>query len=55
MPAMCVRVTSSRGRDRQAKLRTRGLHFISVQSGPEADGPDGFWLLKDVEAAARSS
>jgi len=39
----------------QAKLRTRGLHFISVQSGPEADGPDGFWLLKDVEAAARSS
>ena len=36
-----------------SKTRARGLHFLSVQSGPEAEQPDGFWLLRDVEAAAR--
>jgi len=30
-----------------------GLHFLSVQSGPDAEQPDGFWLLRDTEAAAR--
>lgn len=38
----------------ESKTRARGLHFLSVQSGPEAEQPDGFWLLRDVEAAARS-
>lgn len=37
----------------ESKQRARGLHFLSVQSGPEADQPDGFWLLRDVDAAAR--
>jgi len=37
----------------EQKLRTRGLHFLSVQQGPESEQPDGFWLLKDVEAAAK--
>ena len=23
-------------------------------SGPEAEQPDGFWLLRDIDAAARS-
>ena len=31
------------------KRMTRGLHFLSVQPGPEAEQPDGFWLLKDTE------
>jgi len=38
----------------ESKTRARGLHFLSVQSDPEAEQPDGFWLLRDVEAAARS-
>ena len=37
----------------ESKTRARGLHFLSVQSGPEAEQPDGFWLLRDVDAAAR--
>ena len=36
----------------ESKADTRGLHFLSVQSGPEAEQPDGFWLLRDTEAAA---
>ena len=35
------------------KGQMSGLHFLSVQSGPEAEQPDGFWLLRDTEAAAR--
>ena len=38
----------------ESKSRTRGLHFLSVQSDPEADQPDGFWLLRDVESVARA-
>ena len=38
----------------ESKSRTRGLHFLSVQEGPEADQPDGFWLLRDMEAATRA-
>lgn len=38
----------------EAKLRTRGLHFLSVQEGPESEQPDGFWLLKDIESAAKA-
>jgi len=38
----------------ESKMRTRGLHFLSVQNGPEADQPDGFWLLKDIESAAKA-
>lgn len=34
----------------EGKGRTTGLHFLSVQTSAEADAPDGFWLLKDVEA-----
>jgi hypothetical protein len=37
----------------QSKTRLRGLHFLSVQSGPEAEQPDGFWLLRDIEAASK--
>lgn len=37
-----------------SKLGTRGLHFLSVQSGAEAEQPDGFWLLRDMEAAGRA-
>jgi hypothetical protein len=37
----------------ESKRATRGLHFLSVQSGPEAEQPDGFWLLRDREAASR--
>jgi len=33
----------------EGKARTEGLHFISVQTNAEAESPDGFWLLKDVE------
>ena len=33
----------------EGKERTSGLHFLSVQRDPEADEPDGFWLLKDTE------
>lgn len=39
----------------ETKRRTRGLHFLSVQSGPEAEQPDGFWLLRDTEASARGA
>ena len=35
------------------KATMSGLHFLSVQSGPEAEQPDGFWLLRDTEAAAK--
>ena len=35
----------------ESKGRVRGLHFLSVQNGPEAEQPDGFWLLRDMEAA----
>ena len=38
----------------ESKTRARGLHFLSVQSGPEAEQPDGFWLLRDMEAAAKA-
>jgi hypothetical protein len=34
----------------EGKRALRGLHFLSVQSGPEAEQPDGFWLLKDSSA-----
>ena len=37
----------------QSKQRSRGVHFLSVQSGPEAEQPDGFWLLKDFETVKR--
>ena len=36
----------------EGKARSAGLHFLSVQSGPDADEPDGFWLLRDFEAAS---
>jgi hypothetical protein len=39
----------------QSKQRSRGVHFLSVQSGPEAEQPDGFWLLRDVEILMRSN
>ncbi|KAL1512119.1 hypothetical protein AB1Y20_005388 [Prymnesium parvum] len=39
----------------EQKLLTRGLHFLSVQSGPDSEQPDGFWLLKDTEASAKAS
>jgi len=35
----------------EGKLRTGGLHFLSVQTDAEAERPDGFWLLKDYEAS----
>ena len=35
----------------EGKVSTAGLHFLSVQEGPDAEQPDGFWLLKDMEAA----
>ena len=38
----------------EGKETTNGLHFLSIQSGPEADAPDGFWLLKDFETVGRS-
>ena len=38
----------------EQKRSTGGLHFLSIQSGPEAEQPDGFWLLRDIEAAARA-
>ena len=28
------------------KRRTKGLHFLSVQSGPEATEPEALWLLR---------
>ena len=34
----------------EGKVSTAGLHFLSVQEGPDAEQPDGFWLLKDMEA-----
>ena len=34
----------------EGKLKTGGLHFLSVQASAESEAPDGFWLLKDVEA-----
>ena len=37
----------------EGKETTTGLHFLSIQSGPEADAPDGFWLLKDFETVNR--
>ena len=37
----------------EQKRATRGLHFLSIQSGPEAEQPDGFWLLRDIDVAAR--
>jgi len=37
----------------EGKGPTSGLHFLSIQSGPEADAPDGFWLLKDFETTGR--
>jgi len=37
----------------EGKESTDGLHFLSIQSGPEADAPDGFWLLKDFETMGR--
>ena len=37
----------------ESKRTSRGLHFLSVQAGPEAEQPDGFWLLRDTEASAR--
>jgi len=37
----------------EGKESTEGLHFLSIQSGPEADAPDGFWLLKDFESCGR--
>ena len=37
----------------EGKEATAGLHFLSIQSGPEADAPDGFWLLKDFETVGR--
>ena len=37
----------------EGKESTEGLHFLSIQSGPEADAPDGFWLLKDFETCGR--
>ena len=37
----------------EGKETTTGLHFLSIQSGPEADAPDGFWLLKDFETVTR--
>jgi len=38
----------------EQKLLTRGLHFLSVQRGPESEQPDGFWFIKDTEAAAKA-
>ena len=38
----------------ERKRATGGLHFLSIQSGPEAEQPDGFWLLRDIEAANRA-
>jgi len=38
----------------EQKLRTRGFHFLSVQSGPESEQPDGFWLLKDTESSSKA-
>jgi hypothetical protein len=35
----------------ESKRGIEGLHFLSVQSDPEADEPDGFWLLRDRDAA----
>jgi len=39
----------------ESKARMRGIHFLSVQSGPSSEQPDGFWLLRDTEAAGRGS
>ena len=38
----------------ESKGRVRGLHFLSVQNGPEAEQPDGCWLLRDTEAANKA-
>ena len=38
----------------ESKGRVSGLHFLSVQNGPEAEQPDGFWLLRDTEAASKA-
>merc|ERR1719353_290082 len=37
------------------KYAAAGLHFLAIQSGPEADEPEGFWLLRDIEVAARAA
>ena len=33
------------------KFAARGLHFLAIQTGPEAEQPEGFWLLRDIEVA----
>jgi len=38
----------------EAKRSTSGLHFLSIQGGADAEQPDGFWLLRDNEAAGRA-
>jgi hypothetical protein len=37
------------------KFAARGLHFLAIQTGPEAEQPEGFWLLRDIEVAARAA
>lgn len=39
----------------EGKGRTAGLHFLSVQTSAEADAPEGFWLLKDIEAEKKGA
>lgn len=46
--------TSEATQYEEQKLLTSGLHFLSVQRGPESEQPDGFWLLKDTEASAKA-
>jgi hypothetical protein len=33
----------------KAKIAANGYHFLSVQSSPDAEEPDGFWLLRQFK------
>lgn len=47
-----IQTTEAESFEEQKRV-TRGLHFLSIQTGPETEQPDGFWLLRDIEASPR--
>lgn len=34
----------------KGKASSNGYHFLSVQAGPDADGVEGFWLLREFDS-----
>ena len=48
-PLLLLLLPSLQGQAFEAgKARLKGLHFVGVQSSPEADEVQGFWLCREM-------